>query len=349
MVKTTHFILILALVSLISCQNQSHQSIQGSGGGGSKRFLPNVTGKSGDILVVTTKERWNGEVGQAFRDIFEQGLYGLPQPESIFDLSFMPVTAFKDLVKSSRNIIVVRINSEYQKPELTVKRDEWAKPQIVVEMKAGSEKALVGALKEQEEKIINIFNQAERNRLMNYYKSYEETAVRKKLVEKHGLGMYFPKGYVIKENKNNFIWITHETPKTSQGVIIYHYDYTNPNTFSKDFLLNKRDRILKNHVPGPKHGTYMTTEYRYEPKFEEITYKGRYFAHIKGLWRVEGYFMGGPFISYTTLDEANNRVVTVEGYVYAPRNNKREMLRQLKAIIFTLYFKDDSEGEAMKK
>ena len=56
-------------------------------------------------------------------------------------------------------------------------------------------------------------------------------------------------------------------------------------------------------------------------------------AELRGLWRTENAFMGGPFLSYTVLDEKRNRVVTAEGFVFAPSLDKRNYVRELEAII----------------
>jgi hypothetical protein len=62
---------------------------------------------------------------------------------------------------------------------------------------------------------------------------------------------------------------------------------------------------------------------------------GEYLVELRGLWRLENAFMGGPFISHTILDEKNNRIVTVEGFVYAPSLDKRNYVRELEAILQT--------------
>ncbi|MCB0408861.1 MAG: DUF4837 family protein [Flavobacteriales bacterium] len=51
------------------------------------------------------------------------------------------------------------------------------------------------------------------------------------------------------------------------------------------------------------------------------------------MWYVKGDFMGGPFINYTFVDEKRNKVISIDGYVYAPRFDKREYLRELEALI----------------
>ncbi len=60
------------------------------------------------------------------------------------------------------------------------------------------------------------------------------------------------------------------------------------------------------------------------------------FIEMRGLWNLEGGFMGGPFISYAFIDSATTRAVVVTGFVYAPREEKRELLRQVEALMYTV-------------
>jgi hypothetical protein len=50
----------------------------------------------------------------------------------------------------------------------------------------------------------------------------------------------------------------------------------------------------------------------------------------------DGASMGGPFYSHTRVDEINKRVITVEGFVFAPGTKKRNHIRQLEAAVYTV-------------
>ena len=84
----------------------------------------------------------------------------------------------------------------------------------------------------------------------------------------------------------------------------------------------------------------MTTEDILPPDYSEFEMEGRYFAKLRGLWKLENGFMGGPFISLSTVDEKRQRIVTVDGYVYAPSEEKREFLRQVESILYSLEIVD---------
>jgi hypothetical protein len=40
----------------------------------------------------------------------------------------------------------------------------------------------------------------------------------------------------------------------------------------------------------------------------------------------------------STYDKESNKIITVEGDVFAPKFDKREYLRELEAILFSLHF-----------
>ena len=54
-----------------------------------------------------------------------------------------------------------------------------------------------------------------------------------------------------------------------------------------------------------------------------------------------GGSMGGPYYSLTRLDEVNQRVVTIEGFVFAPATNKRNAIRALEAVAHSMRLPQD--------
>ena len=68
---------------------------------------------------------------------------------------------------------------------------------------------------------------------------------------------------------------------------------------------------------------------------EYFKYKGREFAQVRGLWDVENDFMGGPFVSQSFYSPDGSEVFVAEAFVYAPRYDKRQYLRQVESILFS--------------
>lgn len=299
-------------------------------------MLPNITGKAGEVVVVAGGNQWENEVGQIFRETLGADVEVLPQSEPMFNLVNIPWPSFTNIFKTHRNLVLISINTGESKAKMIVRRNVWAKPQTAIEIIAPSDTSLVSFLRSQTDRISDHFLIAERNRITDNYRRYEKSEISQSLLKNHQLSLIFPAGYTLNVDSGNFVWISNETPATSQGVLVYYYDYSDPETFTPENLLQKRNSLLQRNIPGPIKNSYMTTEMAVSVVFSEFLMKDKYYAELRGLWRVENDFMGGPFVSLSTLDEKRNRVITVEGYVYAPNTSKRNLLRQVEAILYTL-------------
>ncbi len=305
-----------------------------------KPLLPTVAGRAGDITIVVNDAEWNAQAGEEFRRIFNNGYQMLPQYEPVFDIIHVTHKTFGNVFKSQRNIIIAEILPRHEKPGIAVAKDVWAKPQLVITLYGADDKAIAALLKKHEKKIIELLEDIERKRLMDIYMKNQDMAIALKLKDKHNISLNIPKGYSLDVDSPDFTWLNQETGSKIQGILVYHYDYADKNTFTPGYLVSKRDKFLKKYLSGTVKGSYMTTEKEFPPVFSEYSLKGgKYVAELRGLWKmVDGILMGGPFVSITALDEKNNRVVTVEGFVFAAGFKKRNFVRQAVAIIYSLEF-----------
>jgi hypothetical protein len=109
--------------------------------------------------------------------------------------------------------------------------------------------------------------------------------------------------------------------------------------FDRARILSFRDVMTEEYIPGPSEGSYMITAIEYAPIItDRIDFNGLFAVETRSLWRLENDFMGGPFVNYTFVDERSNKVVTIDGYVYAPNKPKRDLLIQMEAIAHSIKF-----------
>lgn len=325
----TRIVLVFSLISvLFGCKEKSLR----------QNLLPGVSGKAGELVIIIDDQLWKGECGDFLHELYQQDMPALPQSEPLFNVVHIPHKAYSDIFKIHRNLLFIKVNDEFKAAKISVSENLNAQPQTVVEVTAPNEKVLFTLLASNGDKLLSIFEQAERKRLENNYTRYAEHAVMDKVKKKAGIDITIPKGYTYDLDTNNFIWVSHETPEISQGIFIYSYPYSDTSEFSHQALLNKHNEILKSYVNGPTPGSFMTTETQVETVYASYLHNNEYTAELRGLWKVEGDFMGGPFMSISKLDKKNGRIVTVEGYVYAPKFNKRNYIRQIEAILFSMKF-----------
>ncbi len=305
----------------------------------------NISGKANEMIIVISDDSWNGKPGDLLREKLGQDQIALPQQEPVFDLINVPHEAFKKIFRSTRNIIQTSISENTETPGVTMKDDVWAYPQAVVEIKAKNAQQFEEIFNQNSDKILSYFIAAEKERLtMNYEKYYERT-VYNALNTDFGVTMTVPPGFVIARQKENFIWIRYETPEISQGIAVYTFPYTSDSTFTINYLVAKNDSTLEINIPGPTEGSYMATEKSLDQVLTVVEHNKNYATEMRGLWRTENDFMGGPYICLAELDASNQRVIVAFGYVYAPSKEKRNLLQQVEAMIYSLKMNKQTEND----
>ncbi len=331
------FSVVLATLFLFSC------------GSDSTVMHKNITGKAGELVVVISKNSWEGTPGKLIRETLAQSHIGLPQDEPLFDVIDIPHAAFKDIFKSTRNIIQTNISADVTTPGISFTDDVWAYPQATVKIRAKNAAQFEEIFNKNREKILSYFLMAEKERItMNYSKIYEK-GVYNVLSKDFGVTMKVSPGFVIAEQKKDFLWFKYETPEISQGIIVYTFPYVSDSAFTVNYQLPIRDSLLKSNVPGPLDGSYMTTEKLFEQTYNVFKHHGNYASEMRGLWRVQNDFMGGPYIALSELDAANQRVITAYAYVYAPSKDKRNYLRQVEAMIYSLKLNNQEDNDKLNK
>jgi hypothetical protein len=328
--KYAYWITLLVLPLILQqCQ-------MGSGGS----MLPGVSGKAGEVMIIIDKAKWDADLGDALKNVFMEEQEYLPQPEPMFSPQTIPPANFTPVFQSHRNLIIPKISSEYTGTKILIKQDVYSSPQLVIEMTAPNNEALIEYLGESKKLIQDRIKEAERERIMKSFIKYQDPSVVETLKNNHNIFLGIPRGYTVDVDSSRFIWISRETPSISQAIIIYTYEYTDTNTFTQEYQVRKRNYVMRRNVKGPSGDSWMTTETMIPPEFTEFEKDNRYYSKLRGLWKLEKGAMGGPFVSISTVDEKRNQVVTVEGYVYAPGEPKREHLRQVEAIIHSLKILD---------
>lgn len=303
----------------------------------SDRTLPAVSGSQFELLVVINDSVWKAPVGRELKELFSQETIGLPQFEPVLAVHQCNNVEFTDVLKPSRNIVFVEISDKYTSTKITYGKDRWAYPQAVVRIVAPNDTTLQASLKQYGKFIVEYFIKAERERQIEFNKNYINENAKAEIFKHLGIQIDIPQGISKAVKKKDFYWITNNQAGVRQDIVIYSYPYTDKKMFTKEALIARRDSVMKANIPGELKGSYMGTELKYaDPVFNEIWINNGYCAELRGLWRMmNGAAMGGPFYSHTRLDEVNQRVITVDAFIFAPGHKKRNPMRQLEAVVFT--------------
>ena len=311
---------------------------------GNGTLLPNVSGKAGEIIVAMDKNDWDGNLGSTTRTILAADYPFLPQQEPLFSLSNVPVTGFADLFKVHRNLLFFNISKSDQSG-VVYKNDVWAHPQCVIQVTAPTSDSAAVILKENSERIINSFEQAERDRIIANSIRYEEHSIPPAVKEMTGGSPHFPSGFKLRKKTSDFLWISDDKQYVTQGVFIYRYPAAENDNFSMENIIAHRDAALRENVPGMFENTYMITSDAVTPAVNYIRFRSRQFAETRGLWEVYNDFMGGPFVSHSFYSKDGQYIIVLDGFVYAPKYDKRQYLRQVEAIMYSFEWDKADEEE----
>ena len=306
---------------------------------------PTSYGNTSEILVVLQNDQqWENTVGQTIRKYLAADMYGMPQKEQLFKILHIKASNFSDLFKKQRDILIVKIDPKVKKPGITVMHDKWAAPQLIFTVTAPSAEAFVKVFETKKDYFINKYLDFERQRILKVFSTSLSDKVMKAIQKNFSFTLDVPAGFYVAKTTPNFMWIRHEANRYSQGILIISVPYKDTAQFTRDKILSTIQDFQLHEVPGPTNGSFMSIDRKYLlPKAKRITNFPTGFAvEIRGLWRVEHDFMGGPFVSYTFVNKKTGKLVTLFGYVYYPNHKKRDLLLQVESILYSVRFKTGS-------
>ena len=324
--------LVAMAAALAGCKSRSHGPL-----------LPNVSGKAGEIVFVIDKDNWEGDIGNAIRDILGTDCPYLAQREPLFNLVNVPPGNFNNMFKMHRNVLILNVNPQNQTTGMMYKRDQWARPQSVAQINAFDKEGALAVIEEAKDQLPEFFEAAERDRIIANSILYEELTLRDPVKKLTGGILHFPSGYKLRKETDDFVWIADEKQYTIQTVILYRYPVPENDPFSLENIIAKRNEVMKANVPGMFDGSYLTTSTAVEPTTRSLKYHGIDFMETRGFWEVEGDYMGGPFVSHSFYSPDGKDIIVIEAFVHAPRYDKRPLLRQVESILYSFEWKNNAK------
>ena len=302
----------------------------------SKKLLPNVSGKAGEVIVMMDKIPWEGNLGNEVRELLACDCPYLAQREPLYSLVNVVPSNFVNLFQVHRNIVFFDIQPQVAREQVEYLSDIWSHPQCVVRISAATTENAIQLVRDNGEKIVSAIEQAERNRVIGNTMLYEEKSIYPQVAEIMGGSPHFPSGYKLRKKTSDFVWVADEKQFTNQGVLMYKYPAKgDASDFSDASLIAHRNEALKENVPGMFDNTYMITSEFIAPTVSFVKYSGRDFAQMRGFWEVFNDYMGGPFVSHSFYSRDGSEIIVLDAFVYAPKYDKRQYLRQVESIIYS--------------
>ncbi|MFQ3238361.1 MAG: hypothetical protein ACI9NI_000639 [Olleya marilimosa] len=317
-------VLIVLVCTILSCNEGTKQN---------QRMVPKSSGNLYNVSVVVDNELWNGNVGDAIRDVLTTVVPGLPQPEPMFDINQIPPQVFSGF--AAKNRIVLKIEKS-DKSEIKIATDAYAQPQKVIVVSGPNDTKLIEVLKNNKDKILDTFKnqEIEARQALTNNSLHTNNNIEKKL----GISIKFPSIYRIAKEDGDFFWVRKNLTTGTNNFMVYQVplDAIDKEGDITQQIITIRDSVGKKYIPGPIDGSYMKTEEAYTPFLFTTIIDNKSTYEVRSTWDIEGTYNAGPFVNYMVEDKINNRYVVLEGFTFAPSVNKRDYILELESIIKSL-------------
>ncbi len=321
-------------------------------------FLPRARGESDEIILVIDSVQWAGTLGlgKEIKRTFLAPMLGLPQDEPLFNVSKVSPRRLNSVLKSATNMVFVTtldsktadsraIQRFFTDQALTqikrdtsmfmiIRKDEFAKGQNVMFLFSGTEKKLAQKIKSNRYQIRGFFEESAQKIIHKKLFNKPQKELSKRLKENHGVELAIPFGWEKAKDIKNFIWYRKMDAETEQSLFIYYEPYKDQNMFND--IGTFRDKITRTFLRDiEKRSLYIQRQEIINVFTERVSFNGNFAVKARSLWKISDNSRGGPFVSYTIVDESTGMVYYVEGYVDSPGTKKKNLVRELEVILAT--------------
>jgi hypothetical protein len=323
------YVILAICLAFISCNDQAI-------------VVQDSAGRLNDILVVIENNDWDGALGDTIRKEFARPLDGIVREEPIFTLNHVKPTAFKGMLKKSRNYLYLKKSDS---SGVSVKKDVYANPQLGIVVRGKNKKEISQVISENADKMIALFNQGEVER--KQYLMDKVALNTDRLTERFGFEIIVPRAYHFAtyngEMDNDFFWLRRNITEGTMDLMIYEVDRNRIKRSDSTVMDIVKVRDSIGAIKILTDGGPFQTEPAFSPFLNESQIDGNFAFETKGTWEVKNMFMAGPFINYAIYNKEKDNWLIIEGYVSAPSSKQRNYLFEIESILKSVRFVDKEE------
>ena len=279
------------------------------------KTLPSSTGILSEVIFVVDDLLWENQVKDVAFKTFGVPIQGLTKDESSFRVIQVNHSEFKSILKTHKNIVIIAKNVPTSNQQ-----NKWANGQLVVQLDLKDED---NKLTKDLNKVKAIFEFREIRILRNSISKSSQKIHEKNIKEQFNIETLIPSEYTIVKDTVALFWATYNPEKQEEIKHLFVFSFEPKAINLQQEVLQKTDSIFTKYLLGAKQGQHVKIEDMFSPIYSENIYRG--------LWKLNGGFMGGPFLIKTYF--TNNKVVVTVGLIFAPNDRKRNHIRTLEAIL----------------
>lgn len=343
-------VLLIGILSVLSSCNDIGTTYD-------KTYLPNSVGRPDELLIIGSPHLLKNGLADTFEMLLMQPFPGLPQYEPQYKPLIKEAQQFGKVLKKYKTIVFVSALDQGGAMNTLIKEligeqniktiqnastgyyyekeNVWAKPQKVIFILAKDINALYQSLDQNQEALFSHLRESESETYKKEVFALGRVAeVEKYIKEKHSLNMLIPEGYHLSYKAEEFSWVRKETNDLSSSVFIYETTIDSEVDLAQQVLKIRNDLGAK-YFQSEIEGSYTVVDSIIPIQQTKQLINGQEVIKTSGLWKMQNDFMGGPFVNYTLVKD--NKVLMIDGFVYAPKTKKKKLVKQLETIIKTAF------------
>lgn len=290
-----------------------------------------------EAFVICDDAAWEDGIDSIVYRTLGARVLGLPRPESYFYVvDHSSPRMVTDMERKYANLLSININAANVEPSLSVADNVYSHPQTVVSVNAPNAAVAKQYLEACGGEICGLFEIAERNRALSSSRRSSTPKLMEQLEKHLGLKMHIPAGFSrANSGDRSLLWFMRDYEKKAQYIFAFESQYNDPSDLTGEWL----ERMLINKlavVHSDKPQAYMTISQSAPIYWSELNINDRVWYEMRGCWEVTFDQMGGPFVSFSTLDEATQTIKTILFALYAPEEAQRGLMGELEYLIYTV-------------
>lgn len=298
----------------------------------------NTAGENYDVVVVCSDETWRGDLSYAVCDLLEAPTPGLTRPQGLFNIvkQVAPDKA-SNIDMMYGNLLVININTAVTEPSFSVEKNVYARPQTVVIITAPTVTSATAFVTTAADAIREVLEDGERKKSNGYYAQRPAEELMADFKATTGFDMLIPQSFFKATTADKSLtWYLRDYPTKAQYIFTYESVYTDPEDMTPKWLMMSLDNKLSSITSKGAVGSYLGVNEQAPVYATTVERGGREWVELRGWWEVNNDFMGGPFVSFSSVDEADDKILTIMFALYAPEDPQRNLLRELEHLFYTL-------------
>ena len=326
------------------------------------KVKPNALGVMNEIVVICDDDIWESIVGDTIRHFFEAVFPLTPRPEPMFDLrqydmseinvqplkkelrTYLILANLDDVTSevtqfASRDLGQERLDRARTQPEFntSVGRDKWANGQILMYLFAYGTDELAAAVEKNYDGIASKVNEHDKLQLEQhtYARGYNK-GLTSNMIGRYGGEISIPGDFQVAldiPEEDGLYWLRKDTKDGVVNMAFRIFDYDNATLVSRDSAIARFNNFGR-FVNSERENTYIIINDEDLPVLEfDRTVSNRYTKEWRGIWEMENDFMGGPFISYSIVNDDTGKLLSIDAFLFAPGKRKRDLMQQVDFIV----------------